>query len=316
LEQFEGGFESSAARSYQGDFVYDHGGGVYGHFTVDGRFQDHRAARLSHTYGCSEAGRRTGRIHYPFVFGLREMFAPDFDGDACSLGYSELFAMTPELVHAAAAGLQSLGDQEAEFAIAEDGDLAAFWDRDLIEDFAGCAEGFGKHRGFGWDEIRNYVEIAFGQREEFAEGAGVLYDAENSAVGAMASESALAPGAVGTRQVDFAYDSFASECWRVAFDNFADKFMAWGAQEAVVSALEFEIGVADASYQEADEGEGLGPFRGSYLLDRYAARVEVDRQHQTAVATALRAAIMPLMRAATASIWVRASGSESATFCS
>jgi hypothetical protein len=47
------------------------------------------------------------------------------------------------------------------------------------------------------------------QREEFAEGSGVLDDAEYGASGAMASEAASAPFAVTAGEIDFAGNAFS-----------------------------------------------------------------------------------------------------------
>ncbi len=46
-----------------------------------------------------------------------------------------------------------------------------------------------------------------------------------------------------------------------ASDDFGDEFVAGSAGEAVVAALEFEIGVADAGGEQAQQGEAFGPRR-------------------------------------------------------
>ena len=52
--------------------------------------------------------------------------------------------MAAELVDLDAVGEEDLADEEAEFAIAQDGDVAAFGDFELFEDFAGGGDGFGE----------------------------------------------------------------------------------------------------------------------------------------------------------------------------
>ena len=83
-------------------------------------------------------------------------------------------------------------------------------------------------------------------------------DAEDGAVGAVATESAEAPFAAGAGEVDFAGDALAEERGGIGFGHFGDEFVAGGAGEAVVAALQFEIGIADAGGEQPEEGEPRG----------------------------------------------------------
>ena len=120
------------------------------------------------------------------------------------------------------------------------------------------------------------MEVAFGQSQEFAKRAGVLHDAEHGTRWAVAAESAPAPGTGVARNIDFADDAFADEVLRIGFDDFAHEFVARDAGESVIATPQFEIGVADAGLNQADEGEALGPFRLLYLPDLNSAGVQVD----------------------------------------
>jgi hypothetical protein len=51
--------------------------------------------------------------------------------------------------------------------------------------------------------------------------------------------------------------------------------MAGRAGEAIVTALEFEIGIADAAAEQADHGEARGPVRARLIAYFYASVFEV-----------------------------------------
>ena len=62
---------------------------------------------------------------------------------------------------------------------------------------------------------------------------------------------------------------------------FADELMAGGAAKAVVAALEFKIGVADAGGKQADESEALAAARFGTAAEFDAAVFEVNGEHAT-----------------------------------
>ncbi len=123
------------------------------------------------------------------------------------------------------------------------------------------------------------VEVAFGESEEFGEGAGMIHDAEHGARGAVAGEAAAAPLAVGAGEIDFAGDAAADEGASVRFDDFGDEFVAGGAGEAVVAALKLEIGIADAGGEQAKQGEALGPGRHGHLAQGDGTILQMYREH-------------------------------------
>src|ERR1019366_953032 len=206
-----------------------------------------------------------GGIDHPIVGGDGEgaSFEPggDLRVDAGARADGEFGGVASELVYAAAVGVEDHGDEEAEFAIAEHGDALAGGDGDLVEDLAGGSERLQEHGAAGGDVVGEDVQVALREGEEFGERAGVADDSQHGAVGAVASQSAAAPFAMGAGEIDFSGHALAEERGRVRFGHLGDELVTGRTGEGVVAALEFEIGVADAAGQEAQEREARGPGR-------------------------------------------------------
>jgi hypothetical protein len=66
---------------------------------------------------------------------------------------------------------------------------------------------------------------------------------------------------------------------RIRLDHFAHEFMAGRAGEAVVAALEFQVGIADAAAEQADQGETRGPVRARLVAYFDASVFQVYGQH-------------------------------------
>src|SRR5689334_14190302 len=111
----------------------------------------------------------------------------------------------------------------------------------------------------GWYCARYDVQISFGQRQELAKCAGVFYDSKDGAARAVAPEPGFTPFAIPAGQIDLANHAPAGEFRIIRFHYFANEFMPRRASKAVVSPLQFEVGVADASVQQADGCEAFGP---------------------------------------------------------
>jgi len=123
------------------------------------------------------------------------------------------------------------------------------------------------------------VQVAFRQRQIFAKCARMVDDTQHRAPGAMAAEAAPAPVAPAAGQIDLSDHAAANPRGRIRFDHLADEFVAGRAGEAVVSALELEIGIADAAAEQANEGEACGPV-GARLVAQFDASVfKVYGQH-------------------------------------
>lgn len=128
----------------------------------------------------------------------------------------------------------------------------AFEFAELLLDFAGGGDGFAEDGFVVGESGGDGKEIFFGEGEIFGEGTGVLDDAEDGAGGAVTTETLSAGGALAAHKIDFADDAATEPGGRVGFFNDAHEFMAGAADEAVVAAEEFEVGVADAGEGDAD----------------------------------------------------------------
>ena len=88
----------------------------------------------------------------------------------------------------------------------------------------------------------------------------MLDDAEDGPGRTMPSNASRAPGTSSTRKVDFAHHALADEVRIVGCDHFSDELMAGNTGETVVTPLQFEIGIADAADEQANEGKARGTF--------------------------------------------------------
>jgi hypothetical protein len=120
------------------------------------------------------------------------------------------------------------------------------------------------------------MQVANRQREEFAKRARMLDDAENGPRRAMPAEAALAPLAMPTGQIDFAYDAFPDPRFVGGLRYLAHELVTGRTGESVVSALKFEIGGADSGREQANPGESLGYARQRLLANLHAPGFEVN----------------------------------------
>ena len=97
-EQWHRGFETSAPRANQSDFIDDDWRHVHPDRAMHRRFQYYRAARPHHaTCGAQPLGT-AGCVDYPIVFRRREGAARALRTDALRLGNRKLLAMMAELM--------------------------------------------------------------------------------------------------------------------------------------------------------------------------------------------------------------------------
>ena len=80
-------------------------------------------------------------------------------------------------------------------------------------------------------------------------------------------------------QVDLARDALAEQCGIVRFHHFADELMAGRSGEPVVTALQFEIGVADAGDKGANQGIPGRTLRFRDVAHGDASFLQVDGEH-------------------------------------
>ena len=93
----------------------------------------------------------------------------------------------------------------------------------------------------------------------------------------MPAESLAAPIAAAALEIDLAHHAAADQVAPLRFHHFADELMAGNAGKAVIAALQFEIGIADAAAQQANERETLGHTRPGNALDLHAPVVQMHR---------------------------------------
>ena len=131
-------------------------------------------------------------------------------------------------------------------------------DVNLVEDLAGSGERLNENGVLGRDVFWNGMQIPFGKRQEFAECARLFHDAEHGAVGAVAAKPARTPLARAACEVDLTGNALSDQIAIVRLDNLAHEFMTGRATKAVISALQFEIGIADSAIEQADHCVSLG----------------------------------------------------------
>jgi hypothetical protein len=176
--------------------------------------------------------------------------------------------------------LQYASDKLREFAIAEDGCFAELVNVQLIEDFARCGERLNENGLFIADGIGKWVEIFEREGQVFGKGTVVIEDAEHGAPGAMSLEAAPTKRADGpqpvggARDVDFSCDPATDPARSLVrgdtadFGNLADEFMAGSAAKRVVSAQNFEVGIADSGKTYANQSPARPQLR-QRLRDRF-----------------------------------------------
>jgi threonine synthase len=123
------------------------------------------------------------------------------------------------------------------------------------------------------------MQIALRQRQEFAESAGVFYNPEHGAPGAMPSQPSPAPLACAAGEIDLANDTLADPIRIVRGDDLADELVPGRSAKTVIAALQFEIGVADSATEQPDQSKSVGPPRGTLLAHRDCDVVKTNRNH-------------------------------------
>src|SRR5258707_2058194 len=107
------------------------------------------------------------------------------------------------------------------------------------------------------------MEVAHGQGQVFSERAITIDDTQRAAMGAVSRHVMLAIETIGVtaRSVDFANNTLAKQvrgraCTTVFMHRFddANEFMSRDALEGQVAACDLQVGIADTSLENADEG--------------------------------------------------------------
>jgi threonine synthase len=123
------------------------------------------------------------------------------------------------------------------------------------------------------------MQILFGQRQEFPEGAGLFDDSEHGATRAMPSQPSLAPLATAACQIDFADYTVADQLRIIRRDYLADEFVPGRSTKAIVAALQFQVGIADSSAQQPDQCKSWRPPGARLVAHKHCAVVKTNREH-------------------------------------
>ena len=133
----------------------------------------------------------------------------------------------------------------------------------LVQNLAGGGERFDEHGRLIADRIGYRVHIFNRQRQIFREGAVVRHDAKYLAALAMSCESSFAKKAdcaetkCTARDIDFSGDALSypsilnGRGYASNVLHFADKLVAWCSAKIVVTAQNFDIGIADSGEPHA-----------------------------------------------------------------
>ncbi len=95
----------------------------------------------------------------------------------------------------------------------------------------------------------------------------------------MTAEIAPAPRTAPARQIDLPDNAFADQMGRIRFDYFADKLMPRRTGEAVVSALQFQICIANSANQQSNQRKGFGTIGLWRIANFHNSRFQMDRDH-------------------------------------
>lgn len=197
--------------------------------------------------------------------------------------------MVPVEVDLVAVGVEHLRDEQPQFAVAEDRNRLVRRNLHLVEDFTGGGEGLGEDGAVCRNGLGDDVQVALGKREEFLESAGVVHDSEDGAVRAMAEQALVAPFAARAGQVDLAGHALTDERGCIGFGHFGDEFVARRSGEAVIAALQLEIGIADSGAEEAQQRKAVGTLGTVDFAHRDGSVFEVDRKHAPIIEASMTA---------------------------
>jgi hypothetical protein len=162
-----------------------------------------------------------------------------------------------ELVHAQTVGLEHLGHQQPQLAVTQHGDLGAARNIYLVQNLARGRQRLDEDGLLSGNAIGQHMQVALGQRKEFAKRPRMFYDAQYFAGGAVAPQAFAAPAACSAIQIDFTDHAPADQITAARFDDFAHELVPGNSQKTVVAALQLQVGIANAATQKPDEGEAF-----------------------------------------------------------
>ncbi len=100
---------------------------------------------------------------------------------------------------------------------------------------------------------------------------------------AVPSQIPLAPLAGAAAQVDLAHHAAADQIRAIGRDHVAHELVAGYARKAIVSALQFQVGIADPGAKHAQQRKTRGTRRKGRLVHFDATVFEAYREHEPPV---------------------------------
>lgn len=151
--------------------------------------------------------------------------------------------------------MQYLGDQEAQFAVAQHHHSVAGSNMYLFQDLAGGGQGLDEDGLLVGQGVGDAMEKASGQREKIGHGAVPSTDAQYGSVGTMSKVAAPTGRASATIAIDLTYHALSHQRGgAVGADDFPDELMSQHAAKSLVAAQDLHIGIADTGQPGANEG--------------------------------------------------------------
>ncbi len=244
-----------------------------------GALKDNGASWADHLHGELEAGGGAGAIDDDVLIVSWRNVSQGPGADRPFLTKGELVGMLADDSDGAADVAENLGDEEAEAAVAEDGDPFLPVELDLLLNLAGGGERFDENGLIVIDGFGDGMKIGGGKAEQLGEGAAVIENADDRAVAAVGGEAGLAEIAAAADDVDLAGDALADEILIGGVENVGDEFMTEDAAEIHVAFADFEIGGADAGAADAQEGVAFGIRRVGVARAEVEGLIEDESAH-------------------------------------
>src|SRR5215472_3294122 len=107
----------------------------------------------------------------------------------------------------------------------------------------------------------------------------MLHDSQDGSSWTMTAQAFLTPAAMPAREVDLSYNPFADPPLVVSLYDFAYEFVARRSGKSVVSALEFQIRVANPAEKQTDKRETLRPSRCSGRMNSDTSVLNLNGDH-------------------------------------
>ncbi len=93
----------------------------------------------------------------------------------------------------------------------------------------------------------------------------------------------MTPIAFAAGKINLANHALADKLFVIGFENFSDKLMAGNTAETVVAALQFNVGIADATTQQTHQrGSGTTP-RHSAFDNANNSLIQMNSEHKVTV---------------------------------